>query len=317
MSTKVTIKDISRISGYSIGTVDRALNNRSGINAQTKETILKIAAELGYEVNRIAQSLARKTYQVLVIVPSDYPGIYDFYRGVVKANDTFKDYNIRYIIKRMESFNPKIAGAMLKYIDDEDCDGFIIPTNIDGADEMVKTLKSLRKPIIGYLSPMHPLVDSQIMSPFHLIGEMIGRLITTEEKVLYTAHDDTLESRLILQGLLETAPVGHVDFKPTAYHAIADYRYIIVHHGKDQFFPKALLDRKRDHIVIATHLTDLTKLMLLNGQLNYIIDQNLYRQGFDSAKKLFQQLVFEKKPDERIYIRPEFVIKENLQFFID
>jgi LacI family transcriptional regulator len=55
-----TIKDIAEISGFSIGTVDRALHNRGEINAQTKRKILEVAKTLGYETNYVASALSRK-----------------------------------------------------------------------------------------------------------------------------------------------------------------------------------------------------------------------------------------------------------------
>ena len=41
----VTIKDIARLANVSRGTVDRALNNKAGIKAETREKIMSIAKE--------------------------------------------------------------------------------------------------------------------------------------------------------------------------------------------------------------------------------------------------------------------------------
>lgn len=45
---KITTGELARICGVSQGTVDRALNNRSDINAATKQRILRAAKEYGY-----------------------------------------------------------------------------------------------------------------------------------------------------------------------------------------------------------------------------------------------------------------------------
>ena len=42
----VTIKQIAEAAGVSRGTVDRALNNRSGINPEVAKRVREIAAEL-------------------------------------------------------------------------------------------------------------------------------------------------------------------------------------------------------------------------------------------------------------------------------
>ena len=56
----VTIKKIAEVAGVSRGTVDRALNGRSGVKPEVKENILKIADELGYKPNYAAKALADK-----------------------------------------------------------------------------------------------------------------------------------------------------------------------------------------------------------------------------------------------------------------
>lgn len=65
-----TIKDVSRVSGLSVGTISRYLNG----NQVKKENQLKIETainELNYEVNPIARGLkTNKTYTIGVLVPS-------------------------------------------------------------------------------------------------------------------------------------------------------------------------------------------------------------------------------------------------------
>lgn len=54
----VTAKMIAALCGVSQGTVDRALNGRGEIKGATKERILKVAAEYGYQPNVSARRLA-------------------------------------------------------------------------------------------------------------------------------------------------------------------------------------------------------------------------------------------------------------------
>jgi LacI family transcriptional regulator len=71
MKTNINIntKDIAQLCGVSRGTVDRALNNRPGINPRTKEAILKVANEMGYRPHFVAQSLVKgKTMSLGLII---------------------------------------------------------------------------------------------------------------------------------------------------------------------------------------------------------------------------------------------------------
>jgi LacI family transcriptional regulator len=65
-----TIKDIARIVNCSYATVSRALNNKPGINSKTRERILEVAKDLGYQPNAIARGLVmQKTHTIGLIIP--------------------------------------------------------------------------------------------------------------------------------------------------------------------------------------------------------------------------------------------------------
>ena len=56
----VTIKDIAKRAGVSRGTVDRVLNNRSGVNPETEARVRALIEEMGYRPNMAGQMLAVK-----------------------------------------------------------------------------------------------------------------------------------------------------------------------------------------------------------------------------------------------------------------
>ncbi|GAB3180520.1 LacI family DNA-binding transcriptional regulator [Telluribacter humicola] len=67
---QATIMDIARQLGISPSTVSRALLNRYGINERTRAEILRVAQELDYQPNLLAQSLSNsETHTIGVIIP--------------------------------------------------------------------------------------------------------------------------------------------------------------------------------------------------------------------------------------------------------
>src|ERR1019366_90253 len=52
------IPQIAELAGVSIGTVDRALHGRPGINDETRQRVLDIAKKIGYRPNLAARSLS-------------------------------------------------------------------------------------------------------------------------------------------------------------------------------------------------------------------------------------------------------------------
>ncbi len=67
MTTKLTIHDIAKAAGVSTGTVSRALNDRTGVNPETRHAILELVARLGYRPDLGARQLARGTRSVVGI----------------------------------------------------------------------------------------------------------------------------------------------------------------------------------------------------------------------------------------------------------
>ena len=55
--THMTIKDLARLSGYSVGTVSRALNGLPNVSEQARSAILALAQERGYQLNTNAKYL--------------------------------------------------------------------------------------------------------------------------------------------------------------------------------------------------------------------------------------------------------------------
>lgn len=64
----MTIKDLARISGYSLGTVSRALNHQPNVSQEARDRILSLARQYGYEINPNAQNLKQQTGKMLLVI---------------------------------------------------------------------------------------------------------------------------------------------------------------------------------------------------------------------------------------------------------
>jgi len=67
----VTVKDVARHAGVSIGTVDRVLHERGRVAEETRSRVLAALEELGYQPNVHARNLSRKkTYLIDLMTPA-------------------------------------------------------------------------------------------------------------------------------------------------------------------------------------------------------------------------------------------------------
>src|SRR5271168_223009 len=73
-----TIHDVARLAGVSIGTVSKALNANGRLSAETRARVLRIAREIEYRPNDLAQSLHRARSMTVGILSNDSFGRFAF-----------------------------------------------------------------------------------------------------------------------------------------------------------------------------------------------------------------------------------------------
>jgi LacI family transcriptional regulator len=64
----MTIKDIARESGYSVGTVSRALNDEPGVSAKTKAAIMEVVDKYQFKLNDNARHLKKRSKDGIAII---------------------------------------------------------------------------------------------------------------------------------------------------------------------------------------------------------------------------------------------------------
>lgn len=64
----MTIKDLCAQTGYSVGTVSRALNHHPNVSKKARETILRVAEEMGFQLNANAKQLRQQHGNSILVV---------------------------------------------------------------------------------------------------------------------------------------------------------------------------------------------------------------------------------------------------------
>jgi DNA-binding LacI/PurR family transcriptional regulator len=83
---RITIADIADRAGVSTGAVSYALNDRPGVSARTRERILEIAAEMGWQPSQAARSLSGARAETIGLILARTPetlGFESFYMQFV------------------------------------------------------------------------------------------------------------------------------------------------------------------------------------------------------------------------------------------
>lgn len=86
-SNTPTLAEVAAAAGVSAMTASRALNDQPGVSRQTRDRIVKLASEMGYVTNRVAQKLSSGQSRVIGVLADhlDNPFISSLVTGVVRA----------------------------------------------------------------------------------------------------------------------------------------------------------------------------------------------------------------------------------------
>jgi len=141
---RVTTYDIAKACGVSQATVDRALNNRSKIRAETKEKILKAVEEMGYRPTSLPTYLKTgKTNTIGVIMPDPTLFYAELIASICKAA-RIQGYHIHI---SFSGFNAEIEKEYLAEYLNSNVDGIILfPVSEDGSE--IKKIINAGVPVV-------------------------------------------------------------------------------------------------------------------------------------------------------------------------
>lgn len=142
---KVTIKDVARVAGVSINTVSRALNGKADVNQNTKERILRIAKEMHYTPNQLAQGLkSDKTNVIGVVVTNIANPFYGELIRVVEDIARTHEYNLM-LCNTSEDRNNEIEALTL--LRSRRVDGVLI-TPVTADEQTIQFLDDIGMPYV-------------------------------------------------------------------------------------------------------------------------------------------------------------------------
>lgn len=123
-----TIKEIAELAGVSRGTVDRVLNNRSGVSPATAALVRDIARQLDYKPNRagIALALQRKNLKLGVLLfDAGNPYFNEVWKGVSEKAEELAGYNCT-VLTRKVGFSADAQLDAICELEEAGIDGLVL-----------------------------------------------------------------------------------------------------------------------------------------------------------------------------------------------
>lgn len=136
---RVTIKDVSRVSGVSIKTVSRVLNNERYVGAETRARVEAAVAELKFRPSTAARSLAgRRSFQIALIC--DNPSPYYVYEMQSGIRDRCVLDGVRMIAQPYDRNAPTLLDELESLVDATHVDGLILTPPVSDNPEVLDLL---------------------------------------------------------------------------------------------------------------------------------------------------------------------------------
>jgi LacI family transcriptional regulator len=340
MDERTTMFDIAQIAGVSIGSVDRALNNRGRISAETRSKILQAVEECGYRPNKIASTLGkRRTIRIAAIFPSKPDYFFDeIARGFEMAQQEFDDYKLEITHITTLNLDAKTQRNKLKVIKKGDYDAVLLATGGKDLKGIIDKMLESGIPIATFNSDAVQskrlfYIGINYINSGRIAANILGPLCHGKGKVaVFSGFADVSCHQDRKTGFLEVMRNNYPrmeyvfgddygDRDDLAYTIIS--KYLKTHEDITAIFTNSApgivgagraveeLEPKRRPILIGYDLNQYTAAMLKNGLCWAIIDQSPSRQSYYAAKTMLNYLI-NGSLGEIVSIKSHIILKESL-----
>jgi LacI family transcriptional regulator len=337
----VTIKDIARLANTSLGTVDRALNNKPGVNKATRQKILGIAQSLNYTPNRLGKALVRKRRNIklgVILESTVNPYIEELKRGVEQRRDELADYGISASIFSMNSYEELEQVRLLEKLALMGVSGIVLSAinspsvrrKIDElVDQGIKVVtcntdnnRSKRSCFVGFQNELSGRVAAELLGKF--TGGK-GRCIALVGFEYMLAHMQRLQG--FMEKIKEYPGIQMLhmnevrdDDAVALEKTLADLEahditgIYVACFGISGVVNAIKIKRPEKKIHIIAHdYTPLAAEYVKGGLVDAIICQNPIRHGYMAMKILSELVMDNREPKNKIYLTSmDIRVKENV-----
>jgi LacI family transcriptional regulator len=338
----VTIKDIARLAGVSIGTVDRVLHNRGRVAEATKSRILGIIRDTGFKPNLFASNLAQsRNYRIGILTPQPEQdsGFWQLpHRGMQAAAEELAAFSLELLFHCFDRFSPdsfrKAADGLMK----DQPDGILLaPILPESAEDFVRKLPD-GLPLCCFDSDL-PEIDklAYIGQDPRMSGRLAAKLMrmlvpTEKETVIIQAVnlDDHIRGRE--EGFRSYYPGDkkppileevHLDSKETCFTFLdslftrnPDIGGIFVANASVHRVAEYLVHKDTSDIaLIGYDLIQKNREYLEQGVIDFLISQRPEAQGYLGVQTLFRSLNRQPITEHHVVMPIDILTAENIHYY--
>jgi len=339
------VREIAGTLGVSIGTVDRALHNRQGINPGTRARVLDAAKRLGYRPNLAARFLSsEKRLRIAVNFPKELASFWDLVRdGLLDAAHAFEANGLEVVSHWYPGRGEGEREALAQALDDDVRGVILVPGFPERLGDLICLAAKRNIPIL-YVNTDAPgterltVIWADPLTNGAMVGELMGHFLRGQGRVMpVTGHLQTVEHASKLEGFrnalaalwpgIEVAAVveGHEDereaYEKCRERLASDRRIAGVYVSTANSPPvvRAIQDEglAGSVTVITTDLYPALARFIESGVVAATIDQRPWVQGQMAIQTMYRYLVYDVVPPAAIGLSPHVVMRSNLRLLME
>ncbi len=327
-----TIANIAEIAGVSRGTVDRALNNRPGVNQEVAEMVRRIAGDLGYAPNRAAKALRfnhdpKRIGVILPVASSEFFG--DIVDGIHQAEEELHDMGIETEISIIDCTDDSVVAHTLERLAGDGVAG-VIATGPDTprVRQAIDALSDRGIPVVTINSDIRDckrlcFVGQDLRKSGLVAAELMaklvpgpGRIVAVTGNLQFQAHKDRIVG--FREGIERWGEKLEVDVREgfdsyggtsecidNAYLKAAEEESEIVGVYMATGSVDACVDTLRRKApprrprLITNDVIPVVRKSLLSGEIDFTIFQDPLHQGYAPVKIIYDYLLTKEPPRNR------------------
>ncbi|HYG18406.1 MAG TPA: substrate-binding domain-containing protein [Ohtaekwangia sp.] len=347
--SSIRIKDIAKLVGVSVGTVDRVIHNRGEVSQESYKKIMAALEQTGYKPNLIARTLgSNKTYRISALVPDPRQDEYWKFsdNGLQGAIEEWHQYGVfiepcYFDLYSKESFK-KQADTVL----DAAPDGILTAPVFH--QEALEFFDRCREREIPFVLFNNNIVEAKALTfvgqDLYASGRLGGELLQMGQRspgtfAILHIYDDVHSSLHLSEkerGFKDYfANQQHDQFKVVSLDLSAPdeaeiqqpvtalledpaLKGILVTTSKGASIVSALLEKhgKNNIRLVAYDLLEKNLAYLRRGTIDFLINQNSKKQAFLSVSKLVNYLLFKKAMPATHLFPLEIISRQNLDSYL-
>lgn len=217
MDMRATIKDVSALSGVSIKTVSRVLNNEKYVREQTREKVQAAVKSLNFKPSYAARALGgKRSHQIALIYDNHSP----FYINQIQQGVWIqcREQGVRMIAQPADIAARNVVEEVGDLIDQTHVDGVILSPPVTDSLEVLKELERRGIPFVRISPGTHHAVTSSVFIDDALAADdMTTYLINLGHRRIgfIVGHEDHKASDQRLFGYRKALDRAGITFEPS------------------------------------------------------------------------------------------------------